>query len=410
MGTHAAGKSGFSFLLLVALALYLLPCGCDRKSPPAAASDKPLPAFQTDLLTLAFDTASSIPADPHIKDRSRAQETVVTTFLQLDQPRRARKLIESIDTWRQGLCYADLAFYYAQHGRKKEAESCLQSAEKISRRETGQQWRRDRIRAKIAQTFILLGNPEKAETFVTDMIEPEKGLVAKARAMKSEEETFGDSVKTIDAQLAIGGLDVTKNALEVCARLFDRFYTDPARRMLIEEKIKTSWNEVPGVVRLELWRELIEAALTHEDRPKALDLVNEAEHFIENSQWPPEGRIRLTAELIKLCFRAGDTEKARADADRIRTLFNTEREKIIDIYRARAMRPLAEAYQAMGDTEAALSVYKQVIEEGTVNPNSRPRALDLSAVCCSMALSAAEPDPELWTRLHQIRKELGQPW
>lgn len=64
----------------------------------------------------------------------------------------------------------------------------------------------------------------------------------------------------------------------------------------------------------------------------------------------------------------------------------------------------------MGDTAAALAVYKRAVEEGVHNPNSRPRAEDLSATCCSMALHGVEPDGSLWARMEDIRGRLGDPW
>ena len=46
----------------------------------------------------------------------------------------------------------------------------------------------------------------------------------------------------------------------------------------------------------------------------------------------------------------------------------------------------------------------------TVNPNSRPRAEDLVAICCSMAKSAVEPDAALMGRIRQVKDALGAPW
>ena len=64
----------------------------------------------------------------------------------------------------------------------------------------------------------------------------------------------------------------------------------------------------------------------------------------------------------------------------------------------------------MGDTATALSAYKRAVEEGVENPNSRPRAEDLSATCLSMAVHGVEPDAVLWTRIRQINDGLGDPW
>jgi hypothetical protein len=64
----------------------------------------------------------------------------------------------------------------------------------------------------------------------------------------------------------------------------------------------------------------------------------------------------------------------------------------------------------MGNISRAIELYKRTIEAGIENPNSRPRAEDLSATCCSMALHNVKPDAELLSRISQIRDGLGDPW
>jgi len=210
--------------------------------------------------------------------------------------------------------------------------------------------------------------------------------------------------------IASGDFEVTKNALKTYTMLFGQFYDDTTQRTLIEEKIKTSWNRMPGFVRMELLMKLSEFSLKHNNPQEAVRLINEAQAIIDTGQWPPEDYIKRKSKLIVLRFRAGDKQKAKADVEILRALFNEKTEKIINIYRAGTLRPLAEAYQSMGDTKTALSIYKQAVKEGVENPNSRPRAEDLSATCCSMALYAVEPDDELFAKIHQIQKGLGQPW
>jgi tetratricopeptide (TPR) repeat protein len=118
----------------------------------------------------------------------------------------------------------------------------------------------------------------------------------------------------------------------------------------------------------------------------------------------------MMSGLAGLLFRAGEKNKAQTRAAEALALFDGSRDKIVNIYRAGALRSLAEAYAAMGDGSAALKVYKKAVEEGVVNPNSRPRAMDLSETCCSMALHEIEPDTELWDRITTIFENLGDPW
>ena len=50
------------------------------------------------------------------------------------------------------------------------------------------------------------------------------------------------------------------------------------------------------------------------------------------------------------------------------------------------------------------------IEAGTINPNSRPRAEDLSATCASIALAGIEPDASIRQRIERARAGLADPW
>ncbi|MGA1708919.1 MAG: hypothetical protein ACO4CI_09550, partial [Phycisphaerales bacterium] len=103
-------------------------------------------------------------------------------------------------------------------------------------------------------------------------------------------------------------------------------------------------------------------------------------------------------------------EEARRLVVKAIEVFDAKRETIFDIYRAGALRPVAEAHAAMGDRDSAAAIYRRAIEEGFGNPNARPRALDLSATCVSMASSGTLPDEATAKRLREIRGLLGDPW
>ncbi len=407
------------FFILIGSTLFLFTAGCGKQdrtddvaqnNPGVVVSltDKPLAVYQNELLNHAFETAAAIPVKPHIKDRSRAQEKVVETSLELDQPQRALSLIEKIDNWRRGSGYCDLAFYCARHGYTGEVQQYLNLAVEIS--ESAEDWRRDQIRVKIANTYIWLGQTRQADQFETGIVDSESGKVAGVKAMIAGEDHFDEQMNALDVLIAPGNFDIVENALKAYTNLFNRFYDDAWRRSLAEEKMKTSWGKLPIFKRVELLTELAGFALDHTDQAKALELINEAQIFMDSAQWRPEHRIPMVSELVKLRFRAGDRQKARTDADALLALFDSQSDKIVNIYRAGTLRPLAEAYQSMGDTAAALAVYKRAVEEGVENPNSRPRAEDLSATCLSMALHGVEPDAELWTSIRQINDGLGDPW
>ncbi len=400
-----------AIVLIVGSVLATLPCGCDSKTPGQAdgLSDKPLAAFQKELLDIAFETATAIPVDPHIKDRSRAQQAVVAVCLELDQPQRALEYADRIDNWRRGVCYAELALYCAKQALPQRAQRCLEVAENIAGGDI-EVWRRDRIRAKMAQANAWLGRTDRARELEASLADAESGKLVGVRAMAAGEADFEQEMQTLHNLVATGNFDATTNALRSYAQLFNRYYDSPERRSLIEQRIENAWSKIPLIIRIELLRDLADFALAHEDQAKALELVDEAQQIMDSAKWPPEHHVPLMARLAALRFRAGQIEKAQEQADKALELFESKRDRIVNIYRAESLQPLAEAYSMMSNTPRALAVYELAVTEGVANPNSRPRAEDLSATCCSMALHAVEPGAELWERIRTIHKGLGDPW
>lgn len=381
----------------------------EKKSEEVNITDSPISNFRTQLLDLAFEVATAIPVEPHLKDRSKAQESVVSACLELDQAQRALKFAERINNWRRGSAYADLAFYFAKRGwDANRLQPLMGLATQVS--ESAEDWRKDRIRVKLAKTHALLGNHKVAEKLEEGVVDAETGKVDSVRAETLDPEALDKQLAGVDKIVESGNFDLIRNSLEGCVQLFNRFFSDVEKRDRIEKKIKSSWNRIPLMVRVELMMELVEFSLEHKDQPKALSLVNDTQAVFESAPWTAEYGVPLMARISGLRARAGEKEAARKSADAALALFEKDREKIANIYRAGALRPLAEAYQAMGNSPAALALYQKIVEEGVENPNSRPRAEDLSATCLSMALSGVEPDSALWTRIQKIKDGLGKPW
>ncbi len=383
-----------------------------------AVADAPIADFQVELLELASKSASKIPSKPHVKSRSRAQEKVVVACLELDQPRRAAAYIAEIDNWRRGLDYADLAFYLAKRGDTTDVQHYLDVAQRVSEviekddveGESSEGWRRDRIRSSIARTYALLGDVEKAAVFEAGVVDSESGRVAAVVASQASAEDFDRRIALFDEMMPSASFDQLRAALEVCAQLFDRFYDDAERRAATEERIRASWTKLPLQIRIELLMRMSGFALAHDDRSKALALLNDAQAMLEGYPWAPEHRIPLMTALATARYRAGDVEHARQAAQSALGVFDTERASILGVDRASALRCIAEAYQALGDSATALAVYERAVEEGAQNPNARPRAEDLTATCCSMARHGVEPDAALRARLEEICAKLVAPW
>jgi len=389
------------------------PAAPSERATKGPVADQPLAAFRLDLLQLAFDAVSAMPLDPHLKNRSRAQEEVVRACFELDQPRRALSYAGNIEDWRRGVAYADFAFYCAERGDTADVQRYLDLAleQATSANDSGEQsWRVERIRARIARTHLELGQAELAAKFGADLPASETGSLEAAAAQRIEAEDVDARLRAVEAIVAIGDFDAMRNALGACVQLFDRFFADAGMRERIEARIVGSWHKLPLLVRIELLEQLASVALEHQDPPKALQLADAASAILGSAPWIPEDQIAIRARLAGLRLRAGDRVSARSEADQALAQYEQQVSRIVNIYRAKALRSVAELYHALGDRERARAVYAQAIEAGVENPNSRPRAEDLGATCLSMARHGFEPDQGLRARLLEIRSALAQPW
>lgn len=393
--------------VLAVLAPMFVVSGCERPAARAdVAAGRALPersvaAFRLELLELAFEAASSIPQEPHVKDRSRVQQGVVEAYLVLDQPSRALAAAGRIENWRRNLCYASLACYWAERGAELEARRCLALVGPLDRED--QQWRRDRVLARMAQARARLDDAGRTgESASAD---------SSGRGARTPIEGPLDANQAAwDAPPAGGDFELLNSALRGATQLCDQVYDDPDRRAAVQERIRASWGRLPVIMRLELLFELARIARDHGDLAASLTLIHEARALFDGCAWSLEDRLPPAARLVVLRGQAGEREAALAEADALFELFAQNRREIPDIYRARALRPLAEAYFLLGATDAALLVFRHAIEEGAANPNARPRAEDLAATCTAMARLGVEPDGRLWARIRQIRSELRQPW
>lgn len=380
------------------------PDGSDaqERSPDARVSE-----HQSELLELAFAVASAVPIDPHIKTRSLAQEAVVTACLALDQPRRAQRWADAIGNWRRGVCHAEVALHLARRGKRGEAKSLLavaaRAADAALSDPNAQAWRRERVRAKIAQVYVALGDEAAAARFVGDADAPRA-------VQRIDADDFAAQLAALDAMFATGGFDEVHSGVQTCIDLVDRFYADGDRRGQVEARIERAGAKLPVDLRFDAMVKLARVALAHADDDAAQAKITAADELLARARWRPEHHIPLLCRLGAVRQARGDRERASADARVALELYEAARDGIVSMERAAALRPIAELWQAIGDPKQALAIYRRAVDDGAENPNARPRAVDLAATCTSMATANVEPDAALWSRLREIRDGLRNPW
>jgi hypothetical protein len=376
--------------------------------PAASITDAALEPWRVELLDEAFAVASMIPVPLHRKDRARAQQAVVTAMLELDQPVRVVPYINQIPTWRRGDAFADLAYHRAVRGDRTDALGFLALADRIALADTD--WRRDRIRVNIARTHALLGREDVAAAMEEGVVASETGVVDAVRMQTLEDDRFEAQLAEFGRLVAGGGFDLTANVLDACVQLHARFYDQPERRERVHAFIVDSWRALPIDQRIARLMAMADTALAREDLAVARPLVQQATEMLAGVQLTAEFHVPLVAAVARRQAAAGDVGPANSALEAALARFDAERRTIIDLFRPEVLRPVAEAYVALGDDAAARRVYRLALDEGARNPNARPRAQDLSATLASMARHGLEPDAAMTARIDEIRTGLGAPW
>lgn len=366
------------------------------------------------LLEMALRTACALPANPHIKARSRAQEEVVSACLDLRQPERATEYLQALESWRRGNALAKVGLYFAEQGSVAEAERCLTQAEVIAGETAAeplqQSWRVDRIRAGIVRARVALGQQGIADGIALGLDPVATAQLLPSRARSADAANFEATLTALDQVLESENFDRVRGALDACVVLFDRFYAEPERCDQAEQRVLHAYAKLPLAVRVDLVLRLVETALAHADPKRAMRLLEVSDGLVTATRWLPEDEIAILARLGALRHRAGDPERGSLDLRKGADLFEANLHRIVDIARADALRAIAGAYLITGQTTVAMEFYRRAVEAGVENPNSRPRAEDLVATCLAMARLGFAPDRALWERMQQVEGGLTDPW
>ncbi len=380
----------------------------------AAPRDAEIAAFRAELLEIAVDAASSMPLQPHVKSRSLAQEGVLLACLELDQAARAAVIAPRIENWRRGTAYAELAIHCIRKGERGEhIDRFLERAHVESEapeEELGQSWRRDRIRAKLAQAHGLLGRHAESMMFRAELEQAEALRLAALESERVSDQHFDALVETLDRAAQVGDFDMTRYALDASVALYKRFYPDAKRRAKLEERVQVYWRSAPFGLRIDVLLGFAEAAHAHGERGHTAELLAKTREQVATARWTAADYSRVMKRMSRTYRDVGELEQADDCVRAALEKFEAERDEIPNFERAAALRPIAEARAALGQREAALAAYQRAVEDGAENPNARCRAEDLAATCSSMAVAGIEPGEKLKTRLAEIRAGLKAPW
>ena len=423
-------KTTLHWRCLLLLGSLLVLCCCSRpevalavtQAPPQAAAKAPaFAAWQRELLELAFRSACKFPLEPHHKNRSRAQMVAVDACFRLGQPELALGFANDVRDWHRGSIYADYAFAVGQRGDADGARRHIVLAEQVAAGErenaSGQEWRRDLIAMKVARAWSALGERDKAAAAVAGVedtslhaVDTDQAETAAERVRLLADDQAGKELAAIDAAFPTQSLGQQRMSVEVLVRLHERFFADQAIRTAVEQRFTERFDKLMPTLRLAAIARLARTDVANGDVARGKELVKVFRTIVENHRWRTEDRLPEIAVLVELTFLVGDADRARADAAAALADWHAQRESVVDIFRAEALRPLALAFFAIGDPQQGEAVLALAVEEGQENPNSRPRCDDLVDTAVALCLRGIAPSAKQVERMREISGALGEPW
>jgi hypothetical protein len=378
-----------------------------------ATSEAPRAAAETNadrswILDQAMSVASAIPTTIHDRERAQCQEWVALAHLDAGDPIAAARCAETIEGWRRGECEGLIGVHYALKG---DRELALKYARLAMDRATGEQdWRRERIHIEAAKIHAILGNASTARDLSADASQAEVGKVDGALVAVLTPEQFEAQAKVLDEVIKGGTFDGMRNALDAYLPLLRRMTANRTQALAAAATIDAALPAMPMDLQIIYGTRLASALHALGETGRAKERLDLAAKQVAETVFLPEDLTPMQVEVAKARAGLGDVAGARAALDAALTSYESRKKEIVDVFRARSPRALAEGFQAIGDQAKAESCWLEALAAGTINPNSRPRAEDLSATLVAMARSGAAVAPALRERIAICRKSLGEPW
>lgn len=378
-------------------------------APPAPeAGARPPAARAPALMDEAYAVATSIPVDPHARDRAKMQELVALACVEIGDLEAARRYADPIAGWRRGEALAIVAQKLAAHGDAPAARALATDA--MALHEDERYWARERVATEVAKAFALLGERVPEELASREQLPAEFGRREALEAGTAGAARTAELADAFDRAIATRNFDLARGAIAGYLAVLSRPGLDAAMRDRATAAVDAALPGLPKDLQVTTDLELAEALHAAGRADAAAERLRRGAATFRGTAFLAEDIAPIGARVALARLRLGDPAGAREELDALRAAYRARREEIVDLRRATSLRALAEGYARVGARAEALGCWADALEEGVGNPNSRPRAEDLCATCVSMATCGVDPPPPMRRRIDGIRAGLGEPW
>lgn len=308
------------------------------------------------------------------KDRERSEEAVVLDIAMHGALDEAAGRADSIEGWRRGVAYAEIAKMMAKAGRLADAKALLAKAESVAT--PAQSWEAPRIESHVAQAQALVGGIEAIPN--PGKLEQEDELQYRGL----------DAVLRASAHTARGELDAAMTQLEAASHdpaleiawPMTQAYLDVARhpkarprdRLAAIDEARAAANRSKEIIsRLDALELVADAYRDAGLRERAFQVLDESHGLVAKL---PDSTI------LKGSFLAGEARTRARLGDRagaVQLLADATRVALqaYPIDRPAVVANVAAGYYVAGETGKAEAMLDTALSSAEGLANARPRAL-----------------------------------
>ncbi|MFO0782480.1 MAG: hypothetical protein U0636_02185 [Phycisphaerales bacterium] len=373
-------------------------------APAPATAAAPLPA----VYELAFKIGSTIPADPHERDRARMQQAVALACREHGLLEDATRYASSIAGWRRPEALALIGQSYVTQGQESKARDVLVKATLLAQAE-GESYR-DRVNTEVARGYAMLNDLQHAAELAPPASAAELCRLDVARLTVLPADKLDEQADAFDRAIALKNFDIARAAIDGYQVWLGRVATDAPRRSRALKALESAIPGLPLDLQVAAHLRTAEALWNAGLKPEALEALARAQQILSTGAFLPEDVAPLLTPVALAELKMVSADKARATLASLRSRYEELKEQIVDLRRARSLRALGEAWATLGDRQAAAACFAEALEEGSRNPNARPRAMDLCLTCVSMANVGMQPSKAMQERIEAIQAGLKDPW
>ena len=381
------------------------------------------------IIDRAVQTVLALPDLPHERTRNRELAVIIDCLIEKGEFSLAGNYIERITNWRAEELKTRLARGYLDIGKPTQAQEIIEEVEQLANTILGlksgeimatgeykdyleryDDFRIDRVKSGLSQYYLALDDKTLAESWSADILLSEQASFTKSKA-------FAVAKSNYDASLAINNLMLGGEifegkiaALDGLVHLYGLYFENIEKRELLQEKILSSSISMPIMYRID-WL-LSMAVVAHENGKQhiAFELHDQAVNLLSSNPVRPRLFFPIKSKIIISNYKIGRTEEASMQSQELHALYKAEEGSIFNIHRADVLVACAQALDAVGLIDDAISVYKEAVKNSMINPNSRPRIEDLTVIISSILDTSSVKIGNVEPDLLRLMESVGEPW